>query len=145
MKHLTIKSCCFVGLCVFLICNAGCSSNNMANPDTKENHSGKVYSSVQIMPSFPGGESALMHYLNEHIHYPPVARENGIQGTVVVQFVVNKDGSLSQVKTVGARKGGGLEEEAVRVVEGMPDWIAGKQDGQKVNVRFDLPVRYVLQ
>jgi protein TonB len=105
----------------------------------------KVFQFVEQMPSFPGGEDALMKYLHDHIRYPAVARENGIQGTVVVQFVVNTDGSIVDVKTVGAKKGGGLEEEAVRVVKGMPKWRAGKQNGRSVRVQYSLPIRFQLQ
>ena len=105
----------------------------------------KIFTFVEQMPEFPGGESALMKYLSTHIHYPAVARENGIQGTVVVQFVVNTDGSIQDVKTVGAKKGGGLEEEAVRVVTGMPKWKPGRQNGRSVRVQYSLPVRFVLQ
>lgn len=105
----------------------------------------KVFTFVEQMPSFPGGESALMKYLNSHIRYPAVARENGIQGTVVVQFIVGPDGSIRDVKTVGAKKGGGLEDEAIRVVKGMPKWTPGRQNGRAVTVQYNLPVRFVLQ
>ena len=105
----------------------------------------KVFTFVEQMPSFPGGEKTLMKFLHDHIHYPNVAREYGIQGTVVVQFIVNPDGHLSDVTTVGTHKGGGLEEEATRVVKEMPAWNAGVQNGQKVAVQYSLPVRFVLQ
>lgn len=107
--------------------------------------SNKVFQFVEQMPSFPGGENALMRYLHDHIRYPAVARENGIQGTVVVQFVVNTDGSIVDVKAVGQKKGGGLEEEAVRVVKGMPKWTPGKQNGRSVRVQYSLPIRFKLQ
>jgi periplasmic protein TonB len=97
---------------------------------------------VEIMPEFPGGEHALAKYLGNNIRYPHVAQENEIQGTVFIQFVVNRDGTISQVKTVGAAKGGGLEEEAIRVVSKMPKWKPGKQNGQYVAVYFNLPVRF---
>ncbi|MET3881060.1 TonB family protein [Chitinophaga sp. OAE865] len=99
---------------------------------------------VEIMPEFPGGEAALAKYLGNNIRYPHIAQENGIQGTVFIQFVVNRDGSISQVKTVGAAKGGGLEEEAIRVVGKMPKWKPGIQNGQYVAVYFNLPVRFSL-
>lgn len=105
----------------------------------------KVFTFVEQMPQFPGGESALMKYLRDHIRYPAVARENGIQGTVVVQFIVAPDGSISDAQAVGAKKGGGLEDEAVRVVKGMPKWTPGRQNGRAVTVRYNLPVRFVLQ
>lgn len=105
----------------------------------------KVFTFVEQMPSFPGGEDALMKYLHDHIHYPPVARENGIQGTVVVQFIVGPDGTIRDVTTVGKTLGGGLEQEAMHVVKGMPRWLPGKQNGRAVNVQYSLPVRFVLQ
>ncbi|MBO9728076.1 MAG: TonB family protein [Chitinophaga sp.] len=99
---------------------------------------------VEMMPEFPGGEVALGKYLNKSIKYPHVAQENDIQGTVFIQFVVNRDGSITDVKTVGAAKGGGLEEEAKRVVSNMPKWKPGRQNGQNVAVFFNLPIRFVL-
>lgn len=137
----------------------GCKENGRFNPSSKmppppspsANSSGNsgdssgIYKFVEQMPRFPGGEDALMKYLHDHIHYPKAARENGIKGTVVVQFVVNPDGSLSNIKTDGAQKGGGLEEESIKVVKQMPHWIPGKQDGKKVAVQYALPIRYKLQ
>lgn len=107
--------------------------------------SNKVFRYADKMPSFPGGEKALMQYLHDHIQYPKDARRNGISGTVVVQFTVNKDGSLSDLATIGKHLGGGLEQESIAVVKGMPDWIAGSNKGRKVNVRYSLPIRYELQ
>lgn len=105
----------------------------------------KAFSFAERMPQFPGGEKALMKFLHDHVHYPAVAKENSIEGTVVVQFVVNKDGRLSQVQTIGKKRGGGLEEEAIRVVKAMPPWISGVQHGKKVNVRYSLPIRFKLR
>jgi protein TonB len=99
---------------------------------------------VEIMPEYPGGEPALAKYLNKNVRYPHVAMENDIQGTIFIQFVVNRDGTITDVKTVGAVKGGGLEEEAKRVVSNMPKWRPGRQNGQNVAVFFNLPVRFVL-
>lgn len=99
---------------------------------------------VERMPEFPGGEAALAKYLAKNIRYPHLAQENGIQGTIFIQFVVNRDGTISQVKTNGAVKGGGLEEEAIRVVGKMPNWKPGKQNGQLVAVYFNLPVSFRL-
>lgn len=99
---------------------------------------------VEIMPEFPGGEPALAKYLKNHMRYPTQAQDNDVQGTVFVQFVVNRDGSITDVKTVGAAKGAGLEEEAKRVVNAMPKWKPGRQNGQNVPVLFNLPIRFVL-
>ncbi|MGH2644945.1 MAG: energy transducer TonB, partial [Chitinophagaceae bacterium] len=105
----------------------------------------KVFKFVQQMPSFPGGNEALMNFLEEHIHYPAVARENGIQGTVILQFTVSTDGKLQNVTAVNTPLGGGLEEEAVRVTKEMPSWIPGMQNGKKVRVQYTFPVRFLLQ
>lgn len=105
----------------------------------------QVFRSVEQMPEFPGGEDALAAYLNNHIHYPAVARENGIQGTVYLEFVVNADGSIQDVKVISNPIGGGCEDEAVRVVKGMPKWRPGRQNGQSVRVYFHLPVRFKLE
>lgn len=117
----------------------------LSAPQDTSGTSNKVYTFVEQMPSFPGGQAMLMKYLSEHIHYPKVARENGIQGTVVVQFIVDPNGKISSVKTVSAEKGGGLEDEAIQVVKGMPAWHPGMQDGRKVTVQYNLPIRFVMQ
>lgn len=100
---------------------------------------------VEIMPEFMGGEDALTRFLRKNIRYPHMAQENGIEGKVFVQFVVNKDGSISDVQTVGAHRGGGLEEEAMRVVKLMPAWKPGRQSGRYVSVRYNLPIGFQLE
>lgn len=104
----------------------------------------KIFEVVEQQPSFPGGQGALMAYLRDHINYPAVAQENGVQGRVVLQFVVEPNGSISGVKVVRGVDPS-LDKEAVRVVKGMPNWIPGKQNGQAVRVRFTLPVQFKLQ
>ncbi|HVB02981.1 MAG TPA: TonB family protein [Chitinophagaceae bacterium] len=104
-----------------------------------------VFRSVEQMPEFPGGDDALLRYLSDHIRYPAVARENGIQGTVFLEFVVNADGSIQNVKVISNPIGGGCEDEAMRVVKGMPRWRPGRQNGQAVRVFFHLPVRFRLE
>lgn len=109
-------------------------------PKEEEN---KVFEVVEQMPSFPGGNAALMNYLGQNIKYPVIAEENGIQGRVIVQFVVGKDGHISDVR-VAKSVDPSLDKEAVRVVKGMPRWIPGKQNGQAVTVRYTLPVTFRL-
>jgi len=104
----------------------------------------KPYTFVEMMPAFPGGEAALARFLHDNVRYPHLAQETEIQGSVFVQFIVDREGNIRDVKTVGANKGGGLEEEAVRVVKKMPKWKAGKQNGEYVNVQFSLPIRFTL-
>lgn len=103
----------------------------------------KVFDAVEQPPVFPGGDAALMKYLNDNIRYPQLAIENNIQGRVVVQFVVQKDGSIGQVK-VARSKDPDLDKEAVRVVKSLPRFQPGKQNGNPVNVWFTLPVTFKL-
>lgn len=106
---------------------------------------GDVYTFVDEPPSFPGGEEALARFLGKNIRYPKEAVEKNISGTVFVQFVVEADGTVKDAKIVGGPKGGGLEEESLRVVNAMPKWVAGKEKGKQVSVMFNLPIKYVLQ
>lgn len=98
---------------------------------------------VEKMPAFPGGDQALQAYLQKNIRYPAAARENGIEGTVVLQFVVNTDGSISDIKPL-REVGGGATEEAIRVVKTMPKWSPGNNNGVNVPVYFNLPVTFQL-
>lgn len=95
-------------------------------------------------PTFPGGERELLKYLAENIKYPALARENNIQGTVALQFVIGKDGSVSNVEVL-KDPGGGCGKEAIRVVQSMPNWSPGEANGHAVKVRFTLPVRFKLE
>lgn len=104
----------------------------------------KVFDVVEQMPSFPGGNSALMSYLNSNVKYPVVAQENGVQGRVVISFVVEKDGSITDVQVVKSVDPS-LDREASRVVRSMPRWNPGKQNGQAVRVKYDVPVSFKLQ
>lgn len=105
----------------------------------------EVFTFVERPPSFPGGDPALNKYLSTNIRYPHTAFEKNVSGTVFVSFIVTDEGEVVDVKTVGKPKGGGLEEEAMRVVKQMPKWIPGKQNNQAVSVQFNLPIRFVLQ
>ena len=113
----------------------------VAQPEPKEE---KVFEVVEQMPSFPGGDAALMEWLGKHINYPVVAQENGVQGRVVISFVVEKDGSITDVK-VARSVDPSLDKEAVRVVKSMPKWIPGKQNGSSVRVKYNVPVKFTLQ
>ena len=104
----------------------------------------KIFDVVEQQPSFPGGNGALMQWLGQNIHYPAVAEENGIQGRVVVSFVVEPDGSISNVQVVRGVDPS-LDKEAVRVCKQMPKWNPGKQNGQAVRVKYNLPVQFKLQ
>ena len=96
------------------------------------------------MPRFPGGEAALMKYLESHINYPPEAAKNNVQGHVIVQFVVKKDGSIGEVKVVRSLEKD-LDKEAIRVIKSLPKFTPGRQDGKAVNVWYTLPVTFKLK
>jgi len=103
------------------------------------------YTRTEILPSFKGGQNALGDYINNNIEYPQEAIDNNIEGTVSVQFAVNEDGSVSNVKTVGNKLGYGLEEAAVKVVSTMPKWTAGQVKGKNVKTWRVLPITYKLE
>lgn len=112
--------------------------------NTSQESQEKVYDVVEEMPSFPGGQSALMQYLGNNVQYPFEAQENGVQGRVIISFVVEDDGSISHVK-VAISADPALDREAMRVVETMPKWIPGKQNGECVRVRYSVPVVFRLE
>ena len=104
----------------------------------------KVFDVVEQMPQFPGGQQALFEYLSKNIKYPVIAEENGVQGRVIVTFVVERDGSITDVKVVKSVDPS-LDKEAQRVVKAMPHWIPGKQNGSAVRVKYTVPVTFRLQ
>lgn len=108
---------------------------------TKKND--MVFDVVEVMPQFPGGQIAMLQYLMKNIKYPEQAVKEGFQGRVTVRFIVEKDGSISDVKPVLSVHPL-LNKEAVRVVKSMPKWTPGKQNGKPVRVRFNLPVMFKL-
>lgn len=112
--------------------------------EEEEKEEDKVFVVVEDQPEFPGGEKARMRYLRNSIEYPQLARESGIEGTVYVTFVVEKDGSITNVKVLRGI-GGGCDKEAIRVVKEMPKWEPGKQRGKAVRVQFNMPIRFTLQ
>ncbi|MBE7441087.1 MAG: energy transducer TonB [Flavobacteriales bacterium] len=105
----------------------------------------EIFTIVETMPEFPGGgQEALFKFLQKEMKYPQVAKENGIQGTVFVNFVVGQDGKIRDVKVLrGVNKM--LDDEAVRVVKAMPSWKPGKQRGKPVSVSYNLPIKFTLR
>ena len=110
----------------------------------KKVFTGKVFYIVEQMPSFPGGLAELMKWLDSHVRYPTAAIRDGIQGRVFVSFIVEPDGSISNVKLVRSVDTN-LDREALRVVAEMPKWIPGKQNGAAVRVKYNVPVTFKLQ
>ncbi len=99
---------------------------------------------LEVMPAFPGGEAAMMQFISSHIHYPKLAKESNVQGTVYITFVVNKNGEIADVETKRGI-GSGCEEEAMRVVKSMPHWSPGLMNGNTVRVQYILPVKFSLR
>ncbi|MBP3553183.1 MAG: energy transducer TonB [Bacteroidaceae bacterium] len=104
----------------------------------------EIFQVVEAMPEFPGGTAELMKWLQKNIKYPSISQENGVQGRVIVQFVVNRDGSIVDpvvLRSVDPY----LDKEALRVVSAMPKWKPGEQRGKTVRVKFTLPIQFRLQ
>ncbi len=110
----------------------------------KEEVTEEIFVVVEEQPEFPGGNAAMMKFLGDNIKYPVIAQENGIQGRVITNFVVERDGSITDVQVVRGVDPS-LDKEAVRVIQSMPKWKPGKQRGSTVRVRFTLPVVFRLQ
>lgn len=104
-----------------------------------------VYTKPEVMPSYPGNNDALSNYINTNLKYPEQAIDNNVEGTVQVQFVVDRDGKVSDVKTIGNKLGYGLDEEAVTVVSNLPKWTPGKVNGKNVKTRLTIPITYKLE
>lgn len=115
----------------------------MGREDEKEDDS-PVFYIVEEMPEFPGGELALRQFIANAIKYPVIAQENGIQGKVYVSFVVGKDGHVSDARVIRGVDAS-LDKEAIRVVNSLPRWKPGKQQGEAVRVSFSVPISFVLQ
>lgn len=122
------------------------AKENIAAPEPPKHvvEETKIFTVVEQMPMYPGGDGALMGYLRDNIHYPTVAAENGVQGRVVVGFVVERDGSITDVKILRGVDPS-LDREAMRVVKSMPKWTPGKQNGSAVRVKYQVPVSFRLQ
>lgn len=117
----------------------------MALPMNAQSESStKVYYEVDEMPSFPGGLNGLMTFLVQNMVYPVTAQENGVQGRVTVSFVVETDGSITDVE-VARSVDPFLDREAMRIVKAMPKWTPGKKDGKPVRVKYTVPVVFRLQ
>lgn len=112
--------------------------------EEKEQLKNKVYDVVGEMPEYPGGPSAMFEYLSKNIQYPEGAKKEGIQGRVIVTIIIEKDGSITDAKVVKSLAPS-LDREAQRLVESMPNWIPGKQNGEPVRVKYTVPVTFRLQ
>ena len=106
----------------------------------------EIFTVVEQMPEFPGGAGEMMKYIQKNIHYPEIEKEAGITGKCFVKFVVEQDGSISNVEILkGVAGGPGCDKEAMRVIKSMPKWNIGKQNGRPVRVYFNVPISFRLQ
>lgn len=105
---------------------------------------GEIFNVVEESPEFPGGIQKMYEYIGQNLKYPEAAQQNDVQGKVFVKFVVTKDGDIGDIKTLKGI-GHGCEEEVARILANMPTWQPGKQDGEKVNVYYTMPVNFQLQ
>lgn len=124
--------------------SAKAATNIAPPPPPRRNSSDEIFMVVEEQPEFPGGNEALMKYISDNIKYPADAVSKGIQGRVITNFVVEKDGTLTDVQ-VARGVDPSLDKEAIRLIESMPRWIPGKQRGEVIRVRFALPVVFRLQ
>lgn len=119
--------------------------NAQSNTGSKEKTSNeKIYDVVEMPPSFPGGQAALLAWIASHVNYPQKAMESRIEGRILVGFVIECDGSVSQAKIIRSVDPL-LDDEAIRVVMGMPKWTPGRQNGKNVRVKYNVPVNFRLQ
>lgn len=117
-------------------------SNMVFEEETRDE--GEIFMIVEEMPEFPGGTEALQKYLSQSVRYPVIAQENGIQGRVYIQFVINQNGEVTNA-TILRGVDPSLDREALRVVEAMPKWKPGKQRNRPVRVSYTVPINFVLQ
>lgn len=129
---------------VFRLQPSDTQKSSASSEPVKPSASDEVFVVVQNQPEFPGGNTAMMRFLSDNVKYPTVAQENGAQGRVIVNFIVEKDGSLTDVQVVRGVDDS-LDKEAVRVIQAMPKWKPGTQRNETVRVRFTLPVVFRLQ
>jgi len=121
-------------------------STPAANEDRMVRDKEGVYNKAQVMPQFPGGQKALATYVNNHVEYPQQAIDNNTTGTVMVSFVVDERGKIKDAHVIGSQMPkDGLDQEALRVVNNMPDWRPGKVRGKNVKTRLELPINFQLE
>ncbi len=136
MKHLKFLP----SFLLILLLFAGTS---VSFAQTDKNKDAPIVFIVEQMPVFPGGEDSMYKFITANVTYPQVAREKNISGTVIIIFIVEQDGSITNAKVVKGI-GGGCDEEALRVVKLMPKWNPGKQAGKPCRVQFQLPLKFSL-
>ena len=120
------------------------ASFTVQNDEPEKNTDREAFDVVEQMPEYPGGLPELMKYISMNVHYPEAAMKTGTQGRVLVQFIVEEDGTVSEAKVL-KKVNDDLDAEALRVVNAMPKWTPGRQNGQPVRVKYTMPVTFRLQ
>jgi protein TonB len=131
-------------LSCLLLCNHSLFAQQttaQGQPLREPNQTGEIYTVVEKQPTFPGGQKALQQYIKQNRVYPEVARKAGISGRVFVAFVVNTDGSIQNIELLKGL-GMGCDEEAIRLVKRMPNWIPGSQSGKAIRVKYNQPISF---
>lgn len=117
-----------------------------AQESESSNKSDGPFTIVEEMPSFKGGDAAMIRFIQKNVKYPQLEKESGISGTCYVTFIVEKNGKLGEIKILRGVSGGpGLDKEALRVVKKMPKWKPGRQNGKKIRVQYNLPIKYTIR
>lgn len=136
---------------VFILCAAplfaqvsGLSIDKSAYRENYQDN-GQVFTMVEQMPEFPGGQDALFQYIKQNLHYPPTLKEEGIQGRAICAFVVNTDGSICCAEIAKSTGNALLDREAVLLIKGMPAWTPGTQNGKLVRVKYTIPIVFKIQ
>jgi TonB family protein len=143
---MTIRTIVIVGALIITSQVKAQISTIKSGPDTvKQDDSSKlIFSKVEVMPEFPGGEDALLDHIIKNIKYPDKAKDNGVSGKVYVSFVIDTVGKVTDVKILRGI-GGECDEEAIRVIRMMPRWTPGYQNGKSVNVMYNLPIKFSMR
>ena len=127
-----------------LLLSAHTAMHAQSNQNTERNASDeKIFDVVEQPPSFPGGQAALLSYLSKNVKYPEEALKDNVQGRVIVGFIVEKDGSVSNAKIIRGVDSA-LDKEAIRIVMSMPKWTPGRQNGRNVRTKYNVPVNFKL-
>lgn len=137
------KTMLYMIICLLCVSLANAQNNNPLNNSPDKDTIQEVFVDSVIHPKFPGGDEALMQYLSENLVYPPTIQDRRFKGKVLVQFVVETDGSISNVEVVRSLYKD-LDEEVVRVIKNMPKWIPAKQDGKAIREYYKLPISFEL-
>lgn len=132
-----------LALSLALVFTASADAMDESCPQIESSVDGKVYDVVEEMPQLPGGRESLLEFIASHLQYPKEAQENGVQGRVVVKFIVTDTGKVTDTKVIRG-KDPLLDAEAIRVVNELPEFIPGKMNGQPVNVWYTLPIQFKL-